>query len=78
MGVYREEAEKTSDAITKITKCILEDGTIYEYILCSETKDNNSWVNENTMKYLGIGRIYSIGGTKVDSSRPRSHFWGKK
>lgn len=75
MGIYREETEKTSDAITE---CILEDGTIHEYVLCSETKDNNSWVDENTMKYLGIGRVYSVGGVKVNSSRPSSHFWGKK
>lgn len=75
MGIHREyEVDETSDAITK---CILEDGTIHEYILCSETKNNNSWVNENTMKYLGIGRMYSISGTKVNSSR-QSHFWGKK
>lgn len=77
MGIYREETEIEGVSYT-ITECMLEDGTIHEYILCSEIKENH-FVDLRVMEYLGIGRMYSIDGIKVNSSKTdRHHFWRKK
>lgn len=59
------------------TECVLEDGTIHTYVLCSEIKEDK-FVDLRFMEYLGVGRIYSLGGVKQNNSKPNKHFWGKK
>ncbi len=64
-------AEKTSDAITE---CILEDGTIHEYVLCSEDRDNK-FVDLRFMEYLGVGKKYSVAGSMSVDTEKNYHFW---
>lgn len=59
------------------TECILEDGTIHTYVLCSEIKEDK-FVDLRFMEYLGVSRIYSIGGIKQNNPEPNKHFWRKK
>lgn len=60
-----------------ITECILEDGTVYEYVLCSENRDND-FVDLRFMEYLGIGKKYSAAGSMHVNTEKKYHFWKKR
>lgn len=52
--------------------CILDDGSIHIYKVCSESPD---YYNPKVYRCIGEGRIYSIDGDLVKKEIKRYYFW---